>query len=80
MELATGGELFDRVAESKKLTERAVAPYFRGMVEGLLHCLARGVVHRHIKLEDVMLCAEEEGCRVNPKMLAVQPRRAVTRD
>ena len=59
MELATGGELFDRLIDSGNLTERAVAPYFKGMVEGLLHCLARGIVHRSIKLEDVVLCAED---------------------
>jgi len=59
MEMATGGELFDRLIDSGNLTERAVAPYFKGMVEGLLHCHARGIVHRDIKLENVMLCAEE---------------------
>ena len=58
MELATGGDLFDKLAGGV-LTERAVAPYFKGMVEGLLHCLALGVVHRDIKLENVALCAED---------------------
>ena len=59
MEMATGGELFDRLIDSGNLTERAVAPYFKGMVEGLLHCLALGVVHRDIKLENVALCADD---------------------
>lgn len=59
MEMATGGELFDRLIDSGNLTERAVAPYFTGMVEGLLHCHALGVVHRDIKLENVILCAED---------------------
>ena len=59
MEMATGGELFDRLIDSGNLTERAVAPYFKGMVEGLLHCHALGVVHRDIKLENVILCAED---------------------
>ena len=58
MELATGGDLFDKLAGGV-LTERAVAPYFKGMVEGLLHCLALGVVHRDIKLENVALCADD---------------------
>ena len=82
MEMATGGELFDRLIDSGNLTERAVAPYFKGMVEGLLHCHQRRIVHRcriasppdippspphtphpphrrDIKLENVMLCAED---------------------
>ena len=59
MELATGSDLFDRLIDSGNLTERAVAPYFKGMAEGLLHCHARGVVHRDIKLENVALCAED---------------------
>jgi len=59
MEMATGGELFDRLIDSGNLTERAVAPYFKGMTDGLLHCHQRGVVHRDIKLENVMLCAED---------------------
>jgi len=59
MELATGGELFDRLIDSGNLTERAVYPYFLGIVQGLLHCLQMGIVHRDIKLENVMLCAED---------------------
>merc|ERR1719230_905081 len=59
MEMATGGELFDRLMDSGNLTERAVYPYFKGMVQGLLHCHQIGIVHRDIKLENVMLCAED---------------------
>lgn len=59
MEMATGGELFDRLIDSGNLTERAVRPYFMGMTDGLLHCHVLGVVHRDIKLENVMLCAED---------------------
>lgn len=59
MEMATGGELFDRLIDSGNLTEWAVRPYFKGMAEGLLHCHKRGIIHRDIKLENVMLCAED---------------------
>ena len=74
MEMATGGELFDRLLDSGTLTEREsaqalfrprsptllpilllfpgqTAPYFKGMVDGLLHCHQRGVVHRRATLE-----------------------------
>ena len=69
MDLGTGGDLFDRLIDAQKLTERAVAPYFKGMVEGLLHCLARGIVHRSIKLEDVVLCAENPHATCLPKLI-----------
>jgi len=59
MEMATGGELFDRLIDSGNLTERAVRPYFKNLAAGLLHCHTLGVVHRDIKLENVMLCAED---------------------
>ena len=59
MEMASGGELFDRLIESGSLSEKAAWPYVRGLVEALAHCHSKGVVHRDVKLENVMLCAED---------------------
>jgi len=59
MELATGGELFDRLMDSGNLSEKAMWPYAKGLIDGVLHCHARGVVHRDIKLENIMLSAED---------------------
>jgi len=59
MEMATGGELFDRLIDSGQLSEKATRPYMQGMAEGLKHCHSRSIVHRDIKLENVMLCAED---------------------
>lgn len=59
MELCSGGELFDRLIDSGVLTERAARPYFAALVSALAHCHARGVVHRDVKLENVMLCADD---------------------
>lgn len=57
LELADGGELFDRLIDSRQLSERATRVYIRGIVSGLKHCLSKGVVHRDLKLENVMLSA-----------------------
>jgi serine/threonine protein kinase len=59
LEIATGGELFDRLIDSGSLSERASWPYMQALVQALVHCHARGVVHRDLKLENVMLCAED---------------------
>merc|ERR1719261_793517 len=59
MELASGGELFDRLIDSGNLTERATWPYARALVDGVLYCHSKGVVHRDVKLENIMLCVED---------------------
>mmetsp|Transcript_68852 Transcript_68852/g.153664 ORF Transcript_68852/g.153664 Transcript_68852/m.153664 type:complete len:343 (-) Transcript_68852:448-1476(-) len=61
MELATGGELFDRLIDSGNLSEKACWPYAKALVEGVLHCHNHGVIHRDIKLENIMLSAEDPG-------------------
>jgi len=55
MEMATGGELFDRLIDSGSLSERDAWPYAKGIAEAIAHCHAQGVVHRDLKLENVML-------------------------
>mmetsp|Transcript_41782 Transcript_41782/g.103838 ORF Transcript_41782/g.103838 Transcript_41782/m.103838 type:complete len:355 (+) Transcript_41782:127-1191(+) len=59
MELATGGELFDRLIDSGNLSEKATWPFAKGLVDGVLHCHSKGVIHRDVKLENIMLCAED---------------------
>lgn len=54
-----GGELFDRLIDSGNLSERATRPIAANIASALEHCLSRGVVHRDVKLENVMLCAED---------------------
>lgn len=76
LEMATGGELFDRLIDSGSMSERAAWPYFKGLVEAVQHCHSRGVVHRDLKLENVMLTAEDpHAIRVIDFGLAVQLRR-----
>jgi len=57
--LVSGGELFDRLIDSGNLSEGATRPIARNIASALAHCLSKGIVHRDVKLENVMLCAED---------------------
>jgi len=60
LEMATGGELFDRLEQANfKMSEAEVWPYAKGLVVATQHCHAKGIAHRDLKLENVMLCADE---------------------
>lgn len=73
LEMATGGELFDRLIDSGSLSERAAWPYVRNLAQALDFCASKGVIHRDIKLENVMLCGDDpHGIRLIDFGLAVQ--------
>ena len=55
LELCEGGELFRRVECEGALTELESCNLFRGMLAGVQHLHTCGVVHRDIKLENVLL-------------------------
>lgn len=57
MELCSGGELFDRIAECGKLEEDAAKRYLRQMADGISHCHALNVFHRDLKPENILLDA-----------------------
>ena len=74
LELATGGELFDRL-EQGVLSEGAAWPYFKAMTLAVEHCHSRGIAHRDLKLENVMLVADDpHAIRLIDFGLAVQLR------
>ena len=58
MEYAGGGDLLQLVKKNKKLSERTTKHYFKLIVHGLAHCHCRSVLHRDIKLDNVLMDTE----------------------
>ena len=55
MELADRGDLLDFINERKYLSERLARGFFSDLVKGIDHCHTRGVVHRDLKCENLLL-------------------------
>lgn len=57
MELASGGELFDQVIDrgANAMPEEVARGFMLQLLAGLIHCHERGIAHRDLKLENVLL-------------------------
>lgn len=57
MEVASGGELFDQVIDrgAKAMSEATARKFMGQLLAGVQHCHSRGVAHRDLKLENVLL-------------------------
>eukprot|EP01022_Parablepharisma_sp_SALTPOND_P013440 TRINITY_DN17_c0_g1_i1.p4 TRINITY_DN17_c0_g1~~TRINITY_DN17_c0_g1_i1.p4 ORF type:complete len:463 (+),score=67.94 TRINITY_DN17_c0_g1_i1:1612-3000(+) len=58
IELCAGGDLLNYVRRRRKLKENVAKYIFKQLIEGLQHCHSRGILHRDIKLDNVLLNAK----------------------
>jgi len=71
LQMATGCELFERVSDLVSISTRTTWSYFHPLVSAVRHCHERGVVHRNIKLENVMIDQVPSHRRSSPGVLLV---------
>ncbi|XP_055916407.1 uncharacterized protein LOC129949155 isoform X2 [Eupeodes corollae] len=55
LEHASGGEIFDHLVEKGRMKEPEAARVFTQLVSAVQYCHSRGVVHRDLKAENVLL-------------------------
>lgn len=58
LEYVNGGELFDRIASQGKLPEAEGRKLFQQLIDGVSYCHNKGVFHRDLKLENVLIDAK----------------------
>lgn len=58
LELADGGDLFDKIEADEGVSEDAAHMYFTQLVSAIGWCHGKGVAHRDIKPENVLLSGE----------------------
>ncbi|XP_066466168.1 serine/threonine-protein kinase Chk2-like [Tiliqua scincoides] len=64
LELMKGGELFDRVLRPARLSEATCKLYFYQMLLAVQYLHKHGIIHRDLKLENVLLSSPEETCLI----------------
>merc|ERR1711904_223438 len=58
LELAAGGDLFDKIVGAGGFSEESACYYFNEMIEGLDYCHQKPIVHRDLKPENLLLTKE----------------------
>jgi calcium/calmodulin-dependent protein kinase I len=60
MELVSGGELLDRITERGNYTEQVAAALITQILQGVAYLHSHGIVHRDLKLENLILLNDRE--------------------
>lgn len=55
LEFVTGGELFDKIVNRRRLPENEARKYFQQLIDAVAHCHSKGVYHRDLKPENLLL-------------------------
>jgi len=64
LELVTGGELFDRIIELQRYSEKDAVHVMQQALHGLKHMHDRKIAHRDLKPENLLLSSKEPGANV----------------
>jgi 5'-AMP-activated protein kinase catalytic alpha subunit len=64
MEHCAGGSLLDYVRDKRRISENEACLLFQQILAALQHCHSRGIVHRDIKLENILLDASHSGVKL----------------
>jgi 5'-AMP-activated protein kinase, catalytic alpha subunit len=65
MEYVKGGDLFDKIERRGRLTEEAAHRYFQQLISAVDCCHCRGVFHRDLKLENLLLDEDQNNVKVS---------------
>ncbi|XP_028794625.1 CBL-interacting serine/threonine-protein kinase 3 [Neltuma alba] len=57
LEFVTGGELFDKIVNHGRMSEKEARTYFQQLINAVDYCHSRGVYHRDLKPENLLLDA-----------------------
>ncbi len=64
MELVVGGDLFDRIIQKGKFSERNARHVMRQLLNAVKYLHERGIVHRDLKPENILLTDATNTCEV----------------
>eukprot|EP00262_Sarcandra_glabra_P010937 TRINITY_DN265_c1_g2_i3.p1 TRINITY_DN265_c1_g2~~TRINITY_DN265_c1_g2_i3.p1 ORF type:complete len:444 (-),score=87.71 TRINITY_DN265_c1_g2_i3:337-1668(-) len=59
LEYVTGGELFNKIATKGRLSESNGRKLFQQLIDAVIYCHDKGVFHRDLKLENVLVDSKE---------------------